>query len=157
MIIGSYGNLMIPPGFKSANWERALNWLGEEKWKGLPEGKIEIDGSQVYATLSVYNTKPLGETKYEAHRRYADIQIVLEGTELMMVCDPGTLQSAAPYDPEKDFEFFTGDPPGVHRIVLHSPAAAVLFPSDAHRPGIAAGGKPSPVRKLVVKVYLDSL
>ncbi|MDR3167667.1 MAG: YhcH/YjgK/YiaL family protein, partial [Treponema sp.] len=127
----------------------------EEKWKEMPEGKIEIAGSQVYATRSAYTPKPFDDTKYETHRRYADIQIVLEGTELMFVCDPGNLNSLTPYNPEGDFEFFTGNPSGVHRIILHNPLAAILFPSDAHRPGIAAEEKPSPVKKLVVKVYLD--
>jgi YhcH/YjgK/YiaL family protein len=155
MIIGSYKNLTIPQGLKSPNWETALKWLAEEGWKEMPEGKIEIDGSRVYATRSVYTTKAFEDTKYEAHRRYADIQIVLEGRELILVCDPGNLKSTAPYDPEGDFEFFTGNPSGTHRIILNNPLAAILFPSDAHRPGITAEENPSPVKKLVVKVYLD--
>jgi YhcH/YjgK/YiaL family protein len=155
MIIGSYRNLRIPREFKSPNWETALEWLAGEKWKDLPQGTIEIDGSRVYATLSVYQTKPFEDTKYETHRRYADIQIVLEGTEILLACDPRALKSSGPYDPQNDFEFFTGSPPGAHRIILNNPAAAVLFPSDAHRPGVAAEEKPAPVKKLVVKVYLD--
>jgi YhcH/YjgK/YiaL family protein len=156
MIIGSYRNLTIPREFKGPNWETALDWLAGEKWKDLPPGKIEIDGSRVYATLSAYQTMPFEDTKYETHHRYADIQIALEGTEILLVCDPEALESAAPYDPQKDFEFFTGNSSRAHRIILNNPTAAVLFPSDAHRPGIAAEEKPSPVKKLVVKVCLDS-
>jgi YhcH/YjgK/YiaL family protein len=137
------------------NWEKALEWLAGEKWEDLPPGRVEIDGSRVYATLSAYQTKPLEDAKYETHRRYADIQIVLEGTELILACDPAFLTRATPYDPQNDFELFTGDSSGSHRIILHKPGAAVFFPADAHCPGIAAAEDPSPVRKLVVKVRLD--
>ncbi|MDR2102370.1 MAG: YhcH/YjgK/YiaL family protein [Treponema sp.] len=155
MIIGSYKHLTVPRELQSPNWETAFKWLAEEKWKDLPEGKVEIAGSRVYATRSLYIPKPFEDTKYETHRRYADIQILQEGTEIMFVCDPGNLNSQAPYNPEGDFEFFTGNPSGAHRIILTNPLAAILFPSDAHRPGIAATENPSPVKKLVVKVYLD--
>jgi YhcH/YjgK/YiaL family protein len=160
MITGSYTNLVIPREFMNPHWEKALEWLaGEnlagENWKDLPPGRVEIDSPGVYATLSAYQTKPLGEATYETHRRYADIQIILEGTELILACDPRSLTRAAPYDPGNDYELFTGDSSGSHRIILHNPGAVVFFPADAHCPGIAAEETPSPVRKLVVKVRLD--
>ncbi|GHV92318.1 hypothetical protein AGMMS50268_28210 [Spirochaetia bacterium] len=81
MIIGSYKNLTLPPELMTPNWEAALKWLAGESWKECPPGKIEIAGEEVYATLSVYTTKLPEETKYESHRRYADIQMVVEGKE----------------------------------------------------------------------------
>jgi YhcH/YjgK/YiaL family protein len=137
-------------------WEKALTWLAGEGWKESPEGRIEIAGTKVYAIRSSYQTKPLSEIRYEAHRRYADIQVVLEGIEVIMVADTDDLRTAVPYDMEKDAEFLDGTPPVSHRLILSSPmAAAVLFPADAHQPGIAFENTASAVSKVVVKVRLD--
>jgi YhcH/YjgK/YiaL family protein len=105
---------------------------------------------------SSYQTNPLKEIRYEAHRRYADIQVVLEGTEIILVSDKDSLKTVVPYDPEKDAEFLDGNPPGSHQLILSSPeAAAVLFPADAHQPGIAFENNASAVSKVVVKVRLN--
>jgi YhcH/YjgK/YiaL family protein len=137
-------------------WETALAWLAREGWKDVPDGKVEIAGAKVYAVCSHYQTKPLSEIRYEAHRRYVDIHIVVEGIEVIMAAHTGGLRTAVPYDPEKDAEFLTGTPPVSHRLILSSPGtAAVLFPADAHQGGITFGNTSSAVSKLVVKVRLD--
>ena len=155
MICADYHKLIISEKLMNKNWEKALVWLRGEDWKHTPLGKTEIDGSEVYATRSVYISKPPGEGRYESHRLYADIQMVIRGTEIILVCNREKLTPVVPYSQEEDTDFLEGDPPEAHRIILTQPSALVIFPWDAHKPGISFGENPSEVEKLVVKVALN--
>jgi YhcH/YjgK/YiaL family protein len=146
--------LIIPENYMNANWEKAIAWLRGENWKTMPLGKIEIGGTRVYATRSSSKTKLPEAARYETHWLYADIQMLIAGTEIIEVCRPELLTGAAPYNPEKDIEFYAGTPAPVHQVVLSAPLAAVFFPEDAHKPSIAVG-KPATVNKVVVKVALN--
>jgi YhcH/YjgK/YiaL family protein len=42
-----------------------------------------VDESDIFYNVSQYETKLTGEVKFEAHRRYIDIQYMLEGQEMM--------------------------------------------------------------------------
>jgi YhcH/YjgK/YiaL family protein len=154
MICALYKDLIIPEKDMNANWEKALVWLKGESWKNLPDGKVEIDGTKAYATFSSYTTKLPSEGRYESHRLYADIQIILKGNELVLVCDRKALTVTVPYSPEKDIDFLDGNSAPVHHVLLSNPAAVVFFPEDAHKPNLAVAGKPAEVWKLVVKVAL---
>ena len=153
MICAACNYLAIPEKHMNHNWEKALEWIRAEKWKGLGEGKTEIDGDRVFVSRMKYTSKPIGECRYETHRIYADIQIVLKGAEMTDVCGMKDLQVTTPYSAEKDIEFFDGHPALVHRVILSFPLALVLFPEDAHKPSIALGS-PGEIEKVVFKVAL---
>jgi len=153
MICANINDLSIPENQKNPNWEIAFEWLKAQKWKNLPDGKSEIAGDKVYVSHQKYKSKPVGDCKYETHQRYADIQILLSGSELVDVCAKDALQVTEPYSAEKDIEFLNGSPDMVHRVVLSYPIALVLFPDDAHKPCIAIDS-PADVEKIVVKVAL---
>lgn len=91
--------------------------------------------------------------RFECHRRYVDIQFVAEGEELVEVAPPETLRPVAPYDPAADVAWFSSDAP---RDAVRIPAGSflVLWPHEAHQPGLASAAGPRPVRKVVVKVAL---
>jgi YhcH/YjgK/YiaL family protein len=154
MICAACNYLTIPEKHMNPNWEKALEWIRAEKWRNLGEGKTEIDGERVFVSRMKYTSKPIGECRYETHRIYADIQIVLKGAEMADVCGMNGLREIAPYSAEKDIAFFDGNPAIVHRVVLSFPLALVLFPEDAHKPSIAVGN-PSEIEKVVFKVALQ--
>jgi YhcH/YjgK/YiaL family protein len=91
--------------------------------------------------------------KFEAHRKYIDIQYVISGKEIMNVAPLKTQKEVlVPYDAEKDIEFLT-----VSKIAdfKASPSCFfIFFPDDAHRPGLKDGVN-SPVRKLVIKLKVE--
>lgn len=43
-------------------------------------GHYEIDDT-AYANIDIYNTKPLENCKFEAHKKYIDIQMLIQGEE----------------------------------------------------------------------------
>jgi biofilm protein TabA len=127
---------------------RALDWLAAADLAKLQPGRVEIDGVELFALAQAYQTRLRENCRFEAHRKYIDVQYVAEGTEQMAYAHLSALKNTVPYDAEKDIEWLDGEG---SFIVVPAGAFAVFFPEDAHIPGVAIG-KPSAVRKVVVKV-----
>ena len=121
---------------------------GQELW--------EIDGDEVYAMIQAYTSRPVTDApRFEAHRKYLDIQYLVSGTEAMGWAPLDQLAVNVPYDDERDRALGTV-PVRSRTLVLFSAGYAILlYPSDAHSPGLAAH-EPEPVVKVVVKVLLDT-
>jgi YhcH/YjgK/YiaL family protein len=95
-------------------------------------------------------TKPAGEGRWESHKAYVDVQVVISGTEIMEVADIRDLVLTEDLTPEKDLLFYQA-PASCSRLIARAGFVAVFAPSDGHRPSMAVDA-PSPVRKVVVKV-----
>jgi YhcH/YjgK/YiaL family protein len=126
---------------------QALRYLRETDFSALAQGRYEIDGNRVVATLSEYDTKSRDASAWEAHRRYIDVQYVPAGVELMGRTALEAI-TAGPYDDGKDILFGEGEG---DFFPLHGDRFVILFPQDAHMPGVAAGTSQR-VRKVVIKV-----
>lgn len=136
--IASYKNL-------GGAFAEAAAWLEQIDPKALPWGRTEIAGERVFATLSE-NRLSREETGFEAHRIYADIQLVLEGKERFLF---GLETEILPPNPGTDFY-----PCRVGRRIgftLEAGELAIFLPGEAHAPGIAPEDADS-CKKLVVKV-----
>jgi biofilm protein TabA len=115
----------------------------------LAEGRHELAGEKLVAFFSSYQTEDPKEKRFEAHRRFIDIQVVLEGRETLYWSPLPSLEPREEYSDADDIAFFTGSA-GI-AVPLEPGRFTVLFPQDAHKPGCVTGG-PSRVRKLVIKV-----
>lgn len=139
-------------GFLGPGFAAAFEWLRRNgaTAAGAP---VAVDGDRVVARPGAYETHPRDPAKFECHRRYADIQFVAEGEELVEVADPAALRPVVPYDPAGDVAWFAS---GAPRPAVFLPAGSflVLFPHEAHQPGLATSRGPVPVRKTIVKVAL---
>ena len=125
----------------------AFDYLRELNSRSAVVGTFKIDGSRVYAMVQEYETLPLTQGAWEAHRRYIDLQCVLAGTERVGYAPIGRLAPGA-YDPARDVLPLSGE--GAF-LTLGPGDFMLLFPDDAHMPRIADGA-PSPVRKVVIKI-----
>jgi len=146
MILDSLTNSARYDGL-GPRFARAWAWLRACDPAQLPDGKTDL-GGEVYVLVQRGLTKPLDQVKWEAHRRYADIQYVAQGRE-RMGWHPVALTQTGEYVAEKDFVPVTTTA-GTY-FDVDAGTFAVFFPHDAHRPGIALEGA-DPVVKLVVKV-----
>jgi biofilm protein TabA len=127
-----------------------FRFLAEHDLDALPTGRHEIDGDRVFALVSDYEPKPLSAGRWEAHRRYLDLQYVSKGTERFGIV-PIERLAAGEYVPEKDITWLTGT--GDH-LTLAAGQFAIVWPGDAHMPGLDAG-VPGTVRKIVVKIAVE--
>lgn len=133
----------------SPGLRKALDFLRRPGAAALPDGKYEVDGDRVFALVQRYETLPGGEPKFEAHRKYVDVQYIAAGEEIIGWAPLGSMVLSEPYDPAKDVCF--GRACGWTPLRLGEGMLAVLWPEDAHAPRLAAG-KPERVVKIVVKV-----
>lgn len=127
---------------------QALRYLAETDFSRMAPGKIELDGSNLYAVISEYTTKPLSEGTWEAHRKYIDVQFLASGQEQIGVSALPELKPVATYDETKDFQLLEG---AGWSFILKERAFAIFFTHDGHMPGIAVNA-PALVKKIVVKV-----
>ncbi|MBG0857956.1 MAG: YhcH/YjgK/YiaL family protein [Bacteroidales bacterium] len=134
-------------------WDKAFAFLRDYDLSKLELKRYDIDGNNVYAPVSEYLTKNEEDARYEAHRRYIDIQYVASGKELIGIA-PLSLQKdiLEPYDELRDIVFMTVTQ-GVN-FSAKPDRFFIFFPGDVHRPGLK-DGENSQVRKVVVKVKID--
>ncbi len=131
-------------------WVKAFGFLKNNELRSMELKRYDIDGDNVYATVSEYITKSPGDTHYEAHRKYIDIQYVVSGKERIGIAPLSTKQAVIqPYDPVKDIEFMSVSGGREHLAIPGR--FFILFPGDAHMPGLMDGSKDT-VRKVVVKI-----
>lgn len=130
--------------------EKALQFLQDTELDNLQPGRIDIDGENIFALVQKYNTKDITEGKWEAHRKYLDIQYMVHGSESFGFVNIDYLEPTEEYNDEKDIEFLKGEG---DFLQLNDEEFAIAFPSDAHMPGIAVEEK-NEVFKIVIKVKL---
>ncbi len=118
----------------------------------IADGRHEIDGDRVFALVQSYTTTPAATRKLEHHRKYADIQYLISGGEIIEHVALDGLPVDTPYDETKDYGLVR-DPAARSSVVLAPGSWAIFFPQDAHKPGCALG-VPGAVRKVVIKVLL---
>lgn len=128
-----------------------LRWLAAFD-PDTPDGRYEIEGGDLFALVQRYATAPGAEKRFEAHRRFADIQWVAAGRERILHAPLQGLEQETAYDEATDIAWFR-DPPASSSLLLAAGDFAILFPDDAHKPGCMAGGREA-VTKVVVKVRL---
>jgi len=106
-------------------------------------------GKRLFSVMNV--GKEPGETRFEAHQIYADIQYVVRGREHIGLMPLDSAEVVVPYDDEKDIKFLRTNNDNYQ--LADSGRFFIFFPDDAHRPGtkVASGEK---VKKVVVKVRL---
>lgn len=134
----------------STHIARAITFIRTTSIESLANGRHEIDGDHVFGVVHAYQTSQEGVGRWESHRRYIDLQIVLEGAERMLVTDTTQLVNATPFDSGKDVQFY--ERALRHQSVTLEPGLfALLFPHDGHRATLAIDAAVA-VRKLVVKI-----
>ncbi|MBX3000837.1 MAG: YhcH/YjgK/YiaL family protein [Caldilineaceae bacterium] len=126
---------------------KAFHFLQTADLENAAPGRVDIEGDQIFALVQEYNTKPLEQGFWEAHRKYIDIQYVVSGEEYMGYANLAQLD-AGEYDAAKDFLPLHGDGSFVR---LPAGMFTLFMPEDAHMPGMAVD-QPQSVKKVVVKI-----
>ena len=127
-----------------------LKYLQTTDFSSLAPGKYLIEDSEVFASVSEYNSKKPEDAKWEAHQKYADIQYIISGEEKMGYAPVKDFEVTQAYNAEKDIVFLkgTGD-----YITAKPGMFVVFFPQDAHQPCVAIAESVA-VKKVVLKVLM---
>ena len=157
MIIGYLSNIESEMAFYPEAIQKGLKFLLNTDLASLSLGKHEIEGSQIYVSVAEYDSEPKEKRRLEAHVKYADIQYVLEGEEIIG-CGPLAEASEVTEDrlSEKDVIFYKTLARETE-VLMTKGMFAVYYPWDVHRPNCSVDGTPRRVRKLVVKVAMAAI
>ena len=129
---------------------RAFGFLRSTNLQVLAPGKHTVDGERIFAIVESCNGRTRAEAKLECHRRYIDIQLVLDGIDEMgwkpvaECVDPAT-----DYDAARDIRFFNDTPSSW--IATPPGSFCLFFPDDAHAPLVSDGL----IRKVVLKIAVQ--
>lgn len=133
--------------------EVAVNFISSLKNK-TPEIGKHILSDSVYANVETYETKLLTAGKFEAHKKYIDIQILLKGKEQIFVAPQKELTVSEAYNSDRDIEFYSDGVSGAERVCLDETNFVVLFPHEAHAPQVSTEEICEKVLKVVVKIKI---
>ncbi len=148
MITGALTDLPLYKNL-SPRLAMAIEYILGTDFTALGPGRYEVAGEEVFAIVNEYHTKPAAECEPESHRRYIDIQVMLDGAEKFGYAPLLDRQPSTPFLPDNDVAFYA--PAGLEYITLSPGRFIVFFPSDIHQPELFTDG-PRPVKKLVMKV-----
>lgn len=132
------------------NLKKGFDFLKNTDLLKIEIGRYEIDGKNVFALISEYESKAHQDCRLEAHQTYADIQYIVSGREAIGFVPLSDQSITSDYNPEKDIVFFAGE---TTQLIVEAGMFAVFFPQDIHRPCMQISG-PEKVKKIVVKVRL---
>lgn len=127
----------------------AANYLSQLKGEELTLGRHIVNDGFYYNVIE-YETTCENNKLFESHRIYVDIQLLLDGEEIMQIVDNRRLQIVEKYNSESDCTLYlpSNNPAS---IVLKPGSIIVLYSKDAHR-SICTDGKPGLVKKVVGKL-----
>lgn len=153
MLYGDFDSVEMCTGNK-ALLEVLRFW--RDKSAELADGKYELS-SGMWGQFRGYNPAPRDQRRYEKHDKFADVQCVVEGEELLYVREIDGLEIDEDKRPEKDLVFYKQPTDGKpeYPFLLRPGNFIVLYPHEAHKPEclttVSAG------RKVVFKIPMTLL
>lgn len=128
--------------------DRALKLLTPEFLASVGTRRQEIEGESLYVTRFDVETSSDEGRLFEYHRRYLDIFVTVQGEERVDIATPGALTVT-----EQRGDYWGCAGKAEQSVQLSPGRFLVLFPGDAHRPGMAAE-KPEGISRIVFKIEI---
>ena len=137
----------------SKDLAKVFKILQNKKVRRQAEGRYEVKGTKIYYMVMKYATKPVDGGEFEAHKKYIDVQYILDGEEAIPCAHISGLKTSKRYNAKIDAAMYrlSKDYTSVN---LSKGMFCVLFPDDGHMP-CRILKKKSNVHKIVVKVPVN--
>lgn len=128
---------------------RVFDFLRTADIASLEPGRHDIDGDNLFVNVSQLELRPLDAAHLEAHNRYIDVQVVVEGEETFGWSERKDCRKPeGEFDTERDILFFSDMPQTFY--TMRQGQFTILYPEDAHAPMLGEGK----VKKLIFKVLI---
>lgn len=129
-------------------WDAMFKFLADNDLKKMEIGKYDIVPGRCWATVSEYVPKTKEEMKIESHKKFIDLQYVIEGTEEMGLAK--NLTTRMEYNPDREVAFWYSDDVTYHKAGPES--FFLFFPTDYHQPSVRVGDNTGKSKKIVMKI-----
>lgn len=126
---------------------RAFEYMRNTDLRALAPGRHAIVDQDLFVIVEHADGRARDAAKLECHRRYIDIQLVLEGVDemgwkpLSACCQP-----VGDYSDERDIRFFHDAP--ATWIATPPDTFCIFFPEDAHAPLVST----QKIHKVIFKI-----
>ena len=123
----------------------------ENKILSLVNGSYDVGYNNIKMNLGKYFTKSENEKIWESHKKYLDVQIMINGTEKVAISNIRNMEVKS-FDSEKDLVILEGEKE--FDLVMRTGDVLVFFPNDVHKPelNISETDNSGSIRKIVTKV-----
>lgn len=119
-----------------------------------PNGKTVLIEDKLFILIQRYNTRPVADSKVETHAEFADLQMLLDGSELIGYAPVEQLEELSAYDAAGDYALYEPAAEKVSMLKLQPGNFTVYLPGEGHMPGCGDG---TPVVKAVIKIHKSLL
>ncbi len=128
-------------------FQRAFDYIRDTDLYALTPGRYPLAGDNLIAIVERVPGKTREAARLECHRKYIDIQLVLDGLDEMGWKPLSDCHNpVSDYSPEKDIQFFHDAP--ASWIATPADHFCIFFPEDAHAPLVSS----SEVHKVIFKI-----
>ena len=123
----------------------------ENRILSLVHGSYDVGYNDIKMNIGKYFTKSENEKFWESHKKYLDVQIMINGTEQVAINDIQDMEVKS-FDEEKDLTILEGDK--AFDIIMKTGDVLVFFPNDVHKPelNVSENDNSGNIRKIVTKV-----
>lgn len=150
MITDSISNIEKYRGIHK-NLDTAVDFLKTCNLGSLADGKTVVDGDCVFINVMEADLREADGAAYEYHKRYADLQIDIAGSEYWEYAQDGEAQGD--FDAGVDCGFASGTASCTG--ILGNGRFALFLPDEYHKPSCISDTC-THVRKAVVKIEMVS-
>ena len=130
------------------NFKTVFDYLKNNNLKDMECGSYQINGKDLYFNLQEGETKQT--QKLEAHKKYIDIQVVINGEEYMGYTNINNTTVSEEYSEEKDVMFLNGS---VDKVKADEKTFVIFYPEDAHMPSLNVK-EDKLVKKAIFKILI---
>ena len=145
-----YAKLSDAPVYRGIHprLDRVLELLTPNFLDTVGTQRLELEGDALYVTrFDVVSTAD--ETRlFEYHCRYLDVFVTVRGRERVDLASPEALTLR-----EQQGDYWGGSAAAEQSVLLSPGSFLVLFPGDAHRPGMAAEHREE-LSRIVFKILI---
>ena len=122
----------------------------ENDLKTFNTGSHEINGDDVFVNIVSYNTVDKEERFWDAHRKYIDGHLMLDGREKISLNHIDNLEQNE-YEEDGDFLPLNGDESA--SVILEKGDFLICYPEDAHMTAIRVDASEN-IKKAIFKVKI---
>lgn len=137
--------------FLPENVKACFKYVKEHDLLNYEKGTHKIDGDNLYVNVAEYTTVKREERFWEAHKKYIDVHMIIEGKESIDVsfCDDMQIKS---FDENRDFVELTGEEKATVNLI-NKGDFLICYPEDAHRTAIICQQSQT-IKKAIFKIKL---
>ena len=103
----------------------------ENKILSLVHGSYDVGYNNIKMNVGKYFTKNENEKFWESHKKYLDVQIMIDGSERVAINDIRNMREKS-FDSERDLVILDGDK--MFDVIIENGDVLVFFPNDVHKP-----------------------